>query len=160
MTARGSALDRAVAASVRSRGSPETLARLRQVIEWPLIERLTIISDDRDVLLRSIDGMFDRLPAALETGAAINWLHWMVATAMALAAEEAEMVAWVDLAARAGPEGTPHARRMMVFRLILLLDGHCQWRLLKCVARPRHAVWAPACHAELRRRLRAIAGRS
>jgi hypothetical protein len=158
VTSENPAVERAVAACVTSAASPAAVSQLRRLIEAPLVDRLTIISDDRNVVLRSIDETFERLSVAMRTGISINWLHWIVATAMALASEDTKQVHWLDCAAPDGVQGTPHERRITVFRVILLLDGHCQWRLLRCVAHPGNMASAEACHEELSRRLRAIAG--
>ena len=160
MSSQDPEIESAVTDCVRTSGSSAALAHLRELIEWALIYRLTIVSDDRDVLMGSIDQTFNLLAVAIRSGAAINWLHWIVATALALTAEETRQLAWVDWVGRIGPDGTPHQRRMMVFRVVLTLDGHCQWSLLKCVAHLRNVLLDRACHRELSRRLRSLAAQN
>jgi len=160
MSSQDPEIERAVTDCVRTSGSPAALAHLRQLIEWALIDRLTIVSDDRDVLMRIIEQTFGLLAVAIRSGAPLNWLHWIVATALALTAEETNQLAWVDWTGRAGPEGTPHERRMMVFRIVLTLDGRCQWSLLRCVGHLRNVLLDRACHRELSRRLRSLAARN
>ena len=150
-------IEGAVAECVRAGGSDPAVRQLRELIEWLLIDRLTIISDDRELLLRSLDEAFARFGVAVRSRAPLNWIHWILATALALAAENAKHVTWVDWVGGSGPDGTPEDKRMLVFRVILLLDSWCQWRLLTCVRQPANTLLAVSCYRELRRRLQTIA---
>ena len=158
MSSQDPAVNEALAACIRSGGSPAAVDALREHIEWLLIDRLTVVSRDRAIVMGAVDRTFELFAQAVGSGAALNWLHWIVATALALAAQETGQVAWVDWVATDGPAGTPHERRMLTFRVILTLDGGCQWVLLRCVARPRKALMDRSCHRELGHRLRTLAG--
>jgi hypothetical protein len=133
------------------------VARLRTCIEWALIDRLTAITEDREVIGRTVDRTFDEFRAAVKSAAAINWLQWIVAAAMTIAAEEARELEWVDRVAGLVSGGTRHEQRMFVFRIVLTLNGRCQFSLLRRAARLKAMTGDyRTCFAELARRLKVL----
>jgi hypothetical protein len=126
-----------------SRGASD-LAHLRELIELPLIERLTGITTDRTVLNRTLDETLRRFASAVQSGQKIDWCAWLVATAMAIAVEETQQLFWVDNVARHVRAVDAHSSRMLVFFVILHMNGACQWALLGAVVHPTWESVGPA----------------
>jgi hypothetical protein len=147
----------ALATCIRTAGAPDAVAGLRQLIEEPLIERLTVITTDRGAIDDAVDEAFSRFAAAVASDTGVSWLVWIVAAAMTAAAETTRQLVWVDGLRRFGHAGNARDGRMLVFFVVLLMDGGCQWRLLECVSQPVKFMGAARCHRELIRRLRELA---
>ena len=151
------AVEQAIAACVASSGSAASVRQLRDLIELQTIERLTTVSTDWNVLQPALDEAFDAFAVAVGVRHVRDWLSWIVATALAITAERTAQMDWVD---RMAPlTGTTDARdgRMLVFLVVLGMDGRCQWYLLQEVAAPSAPSGSPDCESALERRLRALA---
>ena len=147
----------ALANCIRTGGAADAVAELRQLIEEPLIERLTIITTDRGAIDTAVDEAFSRFADAVANDTGVSWLPWIVAAAMTAAAEATRQLVWVDGLRWLAHDGSAREGRMLVFFVVLLMDGGCQWRLLECVSQPVRFMGAARCHRELIRRLRELA---
>jgi hypothetical protein len=151
------AVEQAIAECLGSRGSAASVRKLRDLIELQTIERLTIVTTDWNVLRPALDETFDAFAEAVGVRTVRDWLSWIVATALTITAERTAQVDWVDRMATL--TGTADARdgRILVFLVLLGMDGRCQWYLLQEVRAPDGPSKSPDCESALARRLRALA---
>lgn len=157
MTDQADALEAAIESCRATGAAPHCVQALRELTEWPLAERLTVIAADRALIEQAVDAAFERFTAAVCAARGINWLVWLTAHAMAGLAERAGATAWVDRMARHGPDVERTAARALVFGALLGLDGACQDTLLKCVTGNRFMILRSArCTGALHQRLRNI----
>jgi hypothetical protein len=126
------------------------VARLRRLLEPGLVARLSNLSTDGRVIAEAVDETFRLFASTMTPSWKVNWRAWIAAHALAFVAERTRLLSWVDGFSLDLPD--PHERRALVFRVILTLDGSCQWSLLERARGGARA--ADSCQEDLNERLR------
>jgi len=136
-----------------SANRPSAVKRLRELMERVLIERLTILSVDRDFIDAAIEETFLSFAASVDCSVQVNWLAWITATAMSVLVEHTGNLSWLDKFSNRLAAGSLRERRALVFGSILALDGHCQWALLRAIPSVLYRFLVGKCEAQLNERL-------
>jgi hypothetical protein len=140
-----------------TRLSPDAVAYLRSLIQDVLVERLTILSIDAAAIQDAVDETFRLFASAVRPERAINWLAWIVGTALSLIVEDVVPPPWFSDMSDSVVGGSLRERRALVFGALLTLDSPCQWLLLRSICDAKLEGHSRECQRQLKGRLNSVA---